>query len=157
MFVVIVLIYVFMPFLSYIFFLIFTNVFVLLFNVFTNVFVLLLGDSRITGKYKKELDSELVEKFARHRYHMGNYMVKLQMVPTGSRDETDTLLCWVSANIVNCVCLLRSLKKTHTFSIHLGIEEISTNPVCPPRHGRGNAPCRRMDSFTSQASHASHH
>ena len=88
------------------FFLIFTNVFVLLFNVFTNVFVLLLGDSRITGKYKKELDSELVEKFARHRYHMGNYMVKLQMVPTGSRDETDTLLCWVSANIVNCICLL---------------------------------------------------
>ena len=78
----------------------------LLFNVFTNVFVLLLGDSRITGKYKKELDSELVEKFARHRYHMGNYMVKLQMVPTGSRDETDTLLCWVSANIVNCICLL---------------------------------------------------
>ena len=110
MFVVVVLINVFMPFLSYIFFLIFTNVFVLLFNVFTNFFVLLLGDSRITGKYKKELDSELVEKFARHRYHMGRYMVKLQMVPTGSRDETDTLLCWVSANVVNYICLLGKCK-----------------------------------------------
>ena len=68
--------------------------------------MLLLGDSRITGKYKKELDTELVEKFARHWYRMGFYTLKLQMVPTGSRDETDTLLCWVSANIVNCICWL---------------------------------------------------